>query len=313
MFIKTVKYLLQHPKRTITAVTDDPVEAWIKLRDRYAERQERRAPLYAYRAECSWEERLHAFLGVAWPCTAACEFNLSWPKFLESFQEKGIRVGPMSFGSWNDGDPGLVRAIWCLTIHLRARKVVETGVGHGITSRFVLEAFRKNGFGHLWSVDLPPLDPALRRRVGIAVDNRHRHRWSYIEGSSRRRLPDLFSKTGHIDLFIHDSLHSERNVRFEIDHAWKHLNPGGAIVVDDIDANGGFQSFREKFPALQSFICEAEPLYPDLRRKNKQGLFGIILKPSHQQLQGTRDTEQFRGVPLSASGCCPSVLPEVLE
>jgi hypothetical protein len=28
----------------------------------------------------------------------------------------------------------------------------------------------------------------------------------------------------------------------------------------------------------KSLICEAEPLHPDLRRFNKKGLFGVVLK-----------------------------------
>jgi len=56
------------------------------------------------------------------------------------------------------------------------------------------------------------------------------------------------------------------------------LRPGGALVVDDVDANWGFRSFTQSFSGHQSMICEAEPLHPDLRRFNKKGLFGIILK-----------------------------------
>jgi hypothetical protein len=107
-----------------------------------------------------------------------------------------------------------------------------------------------------------------------------RYRWSYILGSSRRRLPRLLSQLGKIDLFVHDSLHSERNVRFEMDRAWVSLRPGGAIVVDDIDLNRGFRSFTQSFSGHQSIVCEAEPLQPDLRRFNKKGLFGIILNES---------------------------------
>jgi hypothetical protein len=67
-------------------------------------------------------------------------------------------------------------------------------------------------------------------------------------------------------------------VRFEVDRAFAALRRGGAIVVDDIDANWGFQTFTQAFSGHQSMICEAEPLRPDLRRFNKKGLFGIILK-----------------------------------
>src|SRR5579863_1139218 len=276
MLGKTLKYLVQNPARLMKAITADPREAWIKFYDRYDERRERRTPLFRYEADPCWERQLHESLGVHWPCDATAEFNTLWTDVIGAMKENGIRVGPMGFGTWNDGDAALVRAIWCLVTHLKPRTVIETGVGHGVTSRFVLEALERNGAGHLWSVDLPPMDPVLRSQVGVAVNKRER--WSYIEGSSRRHLPAVLSKVGQVDLFIHDSLHSARNVRFEIDRAWAQLAPGGAIVVDDIDANWGFQSFGKAFSGHQSMICEAEPLHPDLRRFNKKGLFGIILK-----------------------------------
>jgi hypothetical protein len=63
-----------------------------------------------------------------------------------------------------------------------------------------------------------------------------------------------------------------------MDRAWAILRLGGAIVVDDIDANWGFKSFVLAVSGYRSLICEAEPLRPDLRRFNKKGLFGITLK-----------------------------------
>jgi hypothetical protein len=193
-------------------------------------------------------------------------------------EAKGIRAGPESFQWWNDGDAALVRAIWCLIRHLKPRKVVETGVAHGVTSRFILEALKRNGDGHLWSIDLPPLERSWHEQIGAAVGAGHSDRWTYIRGSSRRRLSGLLHQLGAIDLFIHDSLHSERNVRFELERAWPFLGEKGAIVVDDIDANWGFRSFTEIFASQISLIGVAEPLRPDTRRFNKKGLFGIILK-----------------------------------
>ena len=132
--------------------------------------------------------------------------------------------------------------------------------------------------GHLWSIDVPPLERHWRKEVGAAVGEHHANRSSYIRGSSRRRLPKLLSRLGQIDLFIHDSLHTERNVRFELDRAWAVLGPNGALVIDDVDANRGFQTFTQSFSGHRSMVCEAEPIRPDLRRFNQKGLFGIILK-----------------------------------
>lgn len=278
MFGTGLRHFLKHPIQTMAAVTLDPREAWSVLQDIHVARHEKQIPPDLYEAEEGWEHRLHNLLGVHWPCETSAEFWALWPEVIEELRAKGIRVGPESFKTWNDGDAGLVRAIWCLTRHLRPRNVVETGVAHGLTSRFILEALERNGGGHLWSIDLPPLEEALHEQIGMAVGGRYANRWTLIKGSSRRRLPALLSQLGQIDLFIHDSLHSERNVRFEMDRAWATLRPGGALVVDDIDANRAFQTFTQTFSDHQSMICEAEPLQPDLRRFNKKGLFGIILK-----------------------------------
>jgi Methyltransferase domain len=272
-----LRYLLKHPLGVIELVRN-PAETWTTIRDTHVAERERRGPQCRYEADDSWEPWLHARLGVPWPCQFASEFHGLWPEIVAELEAKGIRPGPESFGSWNDGDAGLVRAIWCLTRHLRPKNVVETGVAHGVTSRFILEALEKNGSGHLSSIDLPPMERVWREQVGLAVSESHAGRWTYIKGPSRLRLPKLLSQLGQIDLFIHDSLHSERNVRFELDRAWANLRPGGAIVVDDVDANWGFRSFTKTFSGHQSVICEAEPLHPDLRRFNQKGLFGIIFK-----------------------------------
>jgi Methyltransferase domain len=276
---KHLQRFLRRPISALLAVASDPIEAWSAFLDRKAESREERAPPDFYKAEDDWEHRLHRLLGLSSPCEATSEFWALWPEVIKEMEAKGIRVGPKSFMDCNDGDAGFVRAIWCLTRHLRAKNVIETGVAHGFTSRFILEALERNGSGHLWSIDRPPLQRSkLHEQIGMAVDGRFPHRWSYIRGSSRRRLPGVLSHLGEIDLFVHDSLHSEHNVRFEMDQAWAALRPGGAIVVDDIDDNRGFRNFTQSFSGHQSIICEAEPLHPDLRRFNKKGLFGIILK-----------------------------------
>ena len=272
-----LRYLLRHPL-SVADLAADPLQVLTNIGDVYVAQREQRRPPCSYESDESWERRLHEYLGLAWPCQLTSEFWDIWPEVIEELEAKGIKAGPESFGSWNDGDAGLVRAIWCLVRHLKPNKIVETGVAHGVTSRIILEALKRNGAGYLWSIDLPPIEKAWQKQVGAAVGDRYADRWSYIKGSSRRRLPGLLSRLGQIDLFIHDSLHSERNVRFELDRAWPALRPGGALVVDDVDANWGFRSFTQAFSGHQSMICEAEPLHPDLRRFNQKGLFGIVLK-----------------------------------
>jgi predicted O-methyltransferase YrrM len=278
MFGIGLAYFLRHPLRTIVFVASNPLEALAALRDAEAEEREEPPPSDLYHPVKHWERRLHQLLGIEWPCEVIAESQALWTEVIAELQTKGVHVGPQSYHYWNDGDAGLLRAIWCLIRHLRPCRVVETGVAHGLTSRFILEGLDINGAGHLWSIDREPMDRALGREIGLAVGNRFSHRWSYIEGSSRRQLPKLLSRIGEIDIFIHDSLHTEHNVRFELDHAWAALRKGGAIVVDDIDLNRAFRSFTQTFSGHQSLVCEAEPIRPDFRRFNKKGLFGIILK-----------------------------------
>ena len=273
-----VRYFLKHPVDTVTDIAADPLQLWMTVQDEYAAVREGSRPKCQYESDNHWEQRLHEALGVPWPCKQASEFWALWPEINRELEAKGIRPGPESFQWWNDGDAGLVRAIWCLIRHTKPKKVVETGVAHGVTSRCILEALARNGDGYLWSIDLRPVDRFWRKQVGAAVGNSQVGRWSYIQGSSRRRLPGLLERLGEIDLFVHDSLHSERNVRFELDRAWPAMGANGAVVVDVVDANWGFRSFTQAFSPELSLVCEAEPLHPDIRRFNKKGLFGISLK-----------------------------------
>jgi hypothetical protein len=278
-----LRYIRKAPRIAAAFVTE-PMETWTRLYAKFANFGSSRKPRCSYVVDPDWDCRLHEMLGAPWPCREAAEFWTLWPEVIEALTAQGMRIGPASFGVWNDGEPELVRAVWCLTRHLRPTKVVETGVARGLTSRFILEALEKNKTGHLWSVDLPPLlEPQLHAQIGAAVGNRFANRWSYIKGSSRRRLPGLLSKLGQINLFIHDSVHTDRNVRFELEHGYNALTPGGAIVVDDIDLNWGFHTFRQAFPDQRSFVCQARPITPDLRRFDGKGLFGIACKEVRPQ------------------------------
>jgi hypothetical protein len=277
-------YVVRHPVRGVRALVSDPMEAMTTLYERAVERREHRRPPSAYQTDPEWERRLHELIGIAWPCEVGAEFWRLWAVVNDELRAKGLRVGPESFAAWNDGDAGLVRAAWCVARHLRPQVLLETGVAHGVTTRFLLEALELNGGGHLWSIDLPPqLYPELHGEIGAAVDRRLTNRWSYVRGSSRRKLRGVLERLGPVDLFIHDSLHSERNVRFELEHVWQALRPGGIVLVDDIDANRGFSAFTRTIPGPEVLICEGEPLAPDRRRTNAKGVFGIIRKAGSER------------------------------
>jgi Methyltransferase domain len=277
--------LKRHPGLVLRQVIADPLDTWAALQDTLADRLAGGRTLATYHAVANWEEQYTQLLdqtreGAQFRAPNA-EFNALWPKVIGSLRDRGMAVGPFSFHEWNDGDAGFVRAIWSYVRNVKPDVVVETGVAHGMTSRFVLEALERNRNGRLWSIDKPPFNPQTRKEVGCAIDDEGlRQRWTYIAGTSRRRLRPLLQALRQVDLFIHDSLHSTRNVLFELETAWSYLKPGGVMVIDDIDVNNGFSTFTEAHPTYPALVCEAEPISPDARRFNQKGLFGIVVKTS---------------------------------
>ena len=188
-------------------------------------------------------------------------------------QTQGLRLGRQTYDKYSDAELSMARAAWCTVPHQRPSVVVETGVARGVTSRIVLEALNRNERGHLWSIDLPhPLDKDLHGQIGAAVPSSHRTRWSYIEGSSRRRLPSVLRSLAQVEVFIHDSLHTARNTRFEMEQTLRVLAPGGIMIVDDISPHQAFANFARDFPRLQALVC------PPSDRAGS--FFGLVHKPT---------------------------------
>lgn len=192
-----------------------------QIRDRRAARHAGWSAETAYSVDADWEQRLHRILGVAWPRPQSGAFVAHWGAMLADLERSGVNVGRAAFGGWDDGDRVLARVAWCLVRHLETERVVETGVGRGLTTRILLEGLVANGRGHLSSIDRPPpLSPHLARQTRVAVPERLRPMWTDVRGTSRRRLPALLSSLDGIDLFPHDSMHTTRNVEFELERAW---------------------------------------------------------------------------------------------
>ncbi len=223
---------------------------------------------FQYPADPEWERNLHERLGQPWPCTETDEFEALWAGVQQSLQQQGLATGRGAYGGWDDGDQGLARVVYCLTRHLRPANVVETGVARGITSRMILEAFERNGEGQLSSIDLPALDNAIHSEIAAAVPSELRARWTYVNGTSRRRLPPLLAALGEIELFVHDSSHTTRNTRFELERAWGAMRKG-ALVADDIERNEAYGAFTRAHPDAASFVATAD---------DSGAQFGILLK-----------------------------------
>jgi hypothetical protein len=224
----------------------------------------------SYPVDEAWEEHLHKLLGAAWPCPQRQRLDDLMTEIGALLTARGLAYGRHTYGGYSDGDSSLGRAAWCTVLHTRPEVVIETGVARGVTSRIVLEALQENDRGQLWSIDLPhPFDRQLHAQTGAAVSDACRARWSYLEGASSQRLPPLVTRIGHLDLFIHDSLHTAKNTVFEMEQAASVMSPGGVMLVDDISTHQGFAIFARRHPEYRTIVCPSA---------DRQGLFGIAVR-----------------------------------
>jgi hypothetical protein len=237
------------------------IRQWYQLHSR------RGCPAFA--ADEAWDEHLHKLLDAPWPCRQVQQLDEVMADIGALLAARGWGFGHDTYGWYADADSSLCRAAWCVTLHTRPEVVVETGVAHGVTSRIVLEALEQNDLGRLSSIDLPfPFDHRLHGETGIVVTDACRHRWTYLAGSSKQRLPTLLTQVGHVDMFIHDSLHTAENTLFEMEQADSAMSSGGVILVDDIDSHMGFATFARRHPGYETIVCPSA---------DRDGMFGIAI------------------------------------
>jgi predicted O-methyltransferase YrrM len=154
--------------------------------------------------------------------------------------ERALLNRPAS-ASMHDADAGLADFCYVICRALKPRVVVETGVGSGVTTSFILQALAANSEGHLWSIDLPPI--GAEQFAGSFVPHTLRSRWTMLRGRSRDLLPKLLTDLPAPDVFLHDSLHTTRNMTFEFQAAWSKMNAGGVLLSDDIHMSNAFARF----------------------------------------------------------------------
>lgn len=139
-----------------------------------------------------------------------------------------------------------LHTLYCIVRLVRPRQIVETGVHLGGTSAYLLLAMKRNGHGHLYSIDLPM--PSLAPfgnpfGQGCLVPDYLQAQWSLVVGDSREELPRLLQSLGEIDMFHHDSLHTFRAMMREYHTAWPFIRQGGVLTSHDIVRNRAFGFF----------------------------------------------------------------------
>jgi predicted O-methyltransferase YrrM len=89
-------------------------------------------------------------------------------------------------------------------------------------------------------------------------------------------LPRLLQEIPTIDLFVHDSLHTHRNMRREFDTVWPSLRDGAVLLADDVERNGAFGELRQKGPTLWRVVSDRET--SPLHGRAAPVVFGLVVK-----------------------------------
>lgn len=189
---------------------------------------------------------------------------------LEAELRQGVEQirGRSPFSPIHGGDLVLGRLCYAACRALSPAIVVETGVAHVVTSSFILSALDVNRRGELHSVDLPPPAADADRFVGALIPGRLKVRWHLHRGTSRRVMPTLLRDIAEVDVFIHDSLHTEENTRWELQTVQPHLQKSAVVISDDIDETMAFEEF----------VHAARPRYSAvLREVDKARLCGVAV------------------------------------
>ena len=121
--------------------------------------------------------------------------------------------------------------------------IVETGVAYGISSAYVLQALHENNKGILYSIDNIFKPWESFEMIGNAIPNEIQDRWKLVNGTSSEKLNELFQSIKKPDIFLHDSLHTYKNMLLEFQTAWPFIKNGGFLLSDDVIGNNAFLEF----------------------------------------------------------------------
>ncbi len=152
------------------------------------------------------------------------------------------------FGGWIDIDAACV--IYASIRIANPKIIIETGVGPGMSSSIILKAiFDNKNKGKLYSIDLPGYDSEYYSKIGKnynihfagqdgpgwLVDKKYVSNWEFIIGDSKDKLPELLKKINSVDVFVHDSLHSDEHINFELNTILPYMSSIALFFCDDVN------------------------------------------------------------------------------
>lgn len=165
--------------------------------------------------------------------------------------------------------------IYYLVRVLKPKKIIETGVFHGLTSMWILKALQDNNYGKLISIDLPRRDWLKffpnetmgaghqseeelpeKEKPGWLIPEELKNRWELLIGPSENLLENE-AKNTKVDFFLHDSDHSYKTMKFEIETILNY-NKEAFIAVDNYDHSKFIYQLLAKEDFTYAFINELD-------------------------------------------------------
>jgi predicted O-methyltransferase YrrM len=124
--------------------------------------------------------------------------------------------------------------------------VIETGVGAGLSTSFILKCLNDIGRGLLYSIDLPDQDILRGKEISYLIPPEYKKRWKLYIGDSKNILPQVLTEVSEVDISFHDAYASYEHQMFEYTSVWRKLRKGGLLISDNIDLSKAFFEFSKE-------------------------------------------------------------------
>ncbi len=188
------------------------------------------------------------------------EYETTMLQTIQLYEKYGSVYNPRDSKSYKKLEKTLSdknQILYFLIKKLKPKVVVETGVAAGKSTGFILQALHDNEFGKLYSIDLPfqwyiygdhklHLDSLPPDKTpGYLVSQRLKKKWHLVLGTTNQVLPKLLKKLGTIDIFFHDSEHTDETMMFEYNISWPTITRKGVLISDDISYTEAFNDFSK--------------------------------------------------------------------
>ena len=159
------------------------------------------------------------------------------------------------------GGSGNLSLIFCLTEHVQAKKVIETGVAYGWSSLAILFSLKSREKSILYSIDKPYPGAGNEKYVGCAVPEELQSRWKLLRLPDRKGIPLALQELEKVDLCHYDSDKSYSGRMWAYPLLWENLRTGGIFISDDVADNLAFKEFSEHIGQKPRIIKEGNDHY----------------------------------------------------